>query len=228
VISVVLPALDEEDMVAAAIGSVREEAGEVIVSDGGSSDRTRERAREAGATVLDTPPGRGAQLRHGAAAARGDWLVFLHADTRLDPGWSHALLAVPSASPGGAFRFAIDSPRRAFRVIEWGTRQRCRFLRLPYGDQALFARRGAYDASGGFRPLPLMEDVDFVRRLRRQGPLALLEARALTSPRRWEETGLLRRTLTNWSVMALYTLGASPERLARVYSRRSKKTVSEP
>jgi rSAM/selenodomain-associated transferase 2 len=216
-ISVVVPALDEEDHIRAAVASVRDEAAEVIVADGGSGDRTRERAREAGATVLEAQRGRGAQLQHGAAAARGDWLLFLHADTRLEAGWSHALAVVPAVSPGGAFRLAIDSPRRAYRVIEWGARQRSRFLRLPYGDQALFARRAAYDAIGGIRPLPLMEDVDFVRRLRRLGPLSLLDARALTSPRRWEETGVLRRTLTNWSVITLYTLGRPPERLARLY-----------
>ena len=218
-ISVVVPALDEEDTIAAALASVREEADEVIVADGGSRDRTREQARQAGATVLEAPRGRGAQLQHGAAAARGDWLVFLHADTRLDPGWSRALAAVPTASPGGAFRFAIDSPGRGYRAIEWGTRQRCRFFRLPYGDQALFARRTAYDAIGGFRPLPLMEDVDLVRRLRRLGPLSLLDCRALTSARRWEETGPLRRTLTNWSVLTLYALGVSPQRLAGLYAR---------
>src|SRR5262245_60756974 len=144
-ISVVIPALDEEDGVAAAIASVREEADEVIVADGGSGDRTRERARAAGATVLEAPRGRGAQLGHGGSAARGDWLVFLHADTRLDAGWSHALAAAPARSPGGAFRLAIDSPRRAYRVVEMGTRLRSHLLRLPYGDQALFARRSAYE-----------------------------------------------------------------------------------
>jgi rSAM/selenodomain-associated transferase 2 len=219
VISVVIPALDEEHAIAAAIASVRDDAGEVIVADGGSSDRTRERARDAGATVLDGPRGRGAQLAHGAAAARGEWLVFLHADTRLAAGWSRVLADVPAASPGGAFRLAIDSPRRAYRVIEWGAGMRCRLFRLPYGDQALFARRAAYDAIGGFRPLPLMEDVDFVRRLARLGPLALPATRALTSARRWEETGVVRRTLTNWSVLTLYALGRAPERLQRLYSR---------
>jgi uncharacterized protein len=149
--------------------------------------------------------------RRPAAAARSSATA---PPPRAATGWCSC-----TASPGGAFRFAIDSPRRGYRAIEWGTRQRCRFLRLPYGDQALFARREAYDAIGGFRPQPLMEDVDLVRRLRRLGPLSLLECRALTSPRRWEATGLLRRTLTNWSVMTLYTLGVSPQRLAGLYAR---------
>jgi rSAM/selenodomain-associated transferase 2 len=217
VISAVIPALDEEALVPDAVASVIGEAAEVIVADGGSSDRTREQARTAGATVIESPRGRGAQLHAGARAARGEWLLFLHADTRLDPGWSEALRGLPPATPGGAFRLAVDSPRPAFRVIELGARLRCRLFRLPYGDQALFARRLAYERTGGFRPWPLMEDVDFVRRLGRVGPLALLPQRALTSPRRWQARGILRGTLTNWRVLALYALGRSPESLARIY-----------
>jgi rSAM/selenodomain-associated transferase 2 len=217
-ISVVIPALDEEGSIDAAIASVAAEADEVIVADGGSADATRERARAAGARVVDAPRGRGVQLQHGARAAGGEWLVFLHADTRLEPGWSRCLLRLPETTPGGAFRLRIDSPRRAFRVIELGARLRCRLLRLPYGDQAVFARRAAYERAGGFRPLPLMEDVDFVRRLRRLGPLALPAHRAVTSARRWEARGALSGTLRNWRLMLLYALGRTPERLARLYS----------
>lgn len=216
-ISVVIPTLDEEALIGDAVASVRAEAGEVIVADGGSADATRERARAAGATVIEAPRGRGAQLRRGAEAASGDWLVFLHADTRLDPGWSRALHALPATTSGGAFRFRVDSPRLAFRVIELGARLRSRWLGLPYGDQALFARRDAYERAGGFRPLPLMEDVDFVRRLRRVGRLALLPQRAHTSARRWQERGVLRGTLRNWRVLALYALGRTPESLERIY-----------
>lgn len=219
-ISAVVPTLDEEDFVGDAIASVAREAGEVIVADGGSTDRTRDRARAAGAIVVESSRGRGAQLHAGAGAARGDWLIFLHADTRLGPGWSSAIEALPSATPGGAFRFAVDSPNPAFRLIEMGARLRCRLFHLPYGDQALFARREAYERAGGFRPLPLMEDVDFVRRLARLGPLALLPRPALTSARRWQARGILRGTLRNWRVLALYALGRSPESLARLYERR--------
>lgn len=219
-ISVVIPTLDEEHAVGAAIASVRDEADEVIVTDGGSADRTRERAEQAGARVLPAPRGRGAQLHYGTLVASGDWLLFLHADTRLEPGWSQWVRGLPPSTPGGAFRFAIDSPRRAYRLIEAGARLRCRLFGLPYGDQALFARRGAYERLGGFRPLPLMEDVDFVRRLRRLGPLALLPCRALTSPRRWEARGVLAGTLTNWWTLALYAMGRSPERLQRFYEGR--------
>lgn len=218
----VIPALDEEAGIGAAIASVHDEADEVIVVDGGSRDGTRDRAAAAGARVVVAPPGRGPQQIEGARQARGDWIVFLHADTRLEAGWSRLLHAAPPEVVLVAFRFCVDSPRRAFRLIELGTRLRCRLFRMPYGDQALSVRRAAYDAAGGFAPLPLMEDVDLVRRLRVQGALALSPLRALTSARRWETRGVLRGTLRNWTTMALYALGVSPERLSRRYERLSR------
>jgi len=221
-VSVVIPALDEEAAIADAIASVRDEADEVIVADGGSADATRERAVAAGARVVDAPRGRGTQQIEGARAATGEWIVFLHADTRLDPGWSRWLHEAPAGTALVAFRFAVDSRRRAFRLVELGTRLRCRLLRLPYGDQALSVRRAAYEAAGGFRPLPLMEDVDLVRRLRRVGALRLAPHRALTSGRRWEKRGVLAGTLRNWTTLTLYALGASPERLRRRYERLSR------
>jgi len=215
-VSVIVPALDEAACIAAAIHSVRADA-EVIVADGGSRDGTREQAAAAGARVISSPRGRGPQLRRGAEEATGDWLVFLHADTRLEAGWCEALRRLPGAVVGGAFRLAIDSPRPAYRWIETGVALRCRWLGLAYGDQALFARRAAYEAAGGFPPLPLMEDLAFVRRLRRVGPLAYLGSRAFTSPRRWERHGVVSTLLRNWWTLGLYAAGRSPERLARSY-----------
>jgi rSAM/selenodomain-associated transferase 2 len=218
-ISVVIPALDEEPSVAASIRSVRE-ATEVIVVDGGSRDRTAAVAEAEGARVLSSAPGRGAQLDLGARAARGDWLVFLHADTRLEPGWAEALPALGPEVVGGAFRLAIDSPRGAYRAIERMVRARVRLLRLPYGDQAIFARRESYARAGGFPHQPLMEDVAFVRRLGALGPLAFPAVRAWTSPRRWERRGVLAATARNWLLITLYALGQPPERLARLYRAR--------
>jgi rSAM/selenodomain-associated transferase 2 len=215
-ISVVIPALDEAGSVADAIRSVRG-AEEVLVVDGGSSDATRSVAGAAGARVVDSPRGRGVQLARGAERASGDWLVFLHAETTLEPGWETELRALPQSIVGGAFRFAVASPRPAFRAIEWGVAWRCRLLRLPFGDQGLFARRGAYGSIGGFRPYPLMEDVDFVRRLRRAGRLAFPRTRAFTSPRRWERHGVVGATLRNWWLLAQYAAGRRPEDLARLY-----------
>jgi hypothetical protein len=215
-ISVVIPALDEESRLAAAVRSVRGQA-EVLVVDGGSRDQTRAVAAVEGARVLDSPPGRGRQLDAGARAARGDWLVFLHADTRLESGWAEALQSLPTDVVGGAFRLAIDAPGAGFRVIESGVRVRVRLFRLPYGDQALFARREAYARVGGMPDLPLMEDVAFVARLRRAGRLAFLRPRAFTSARRWERHGLVGATLRNWWLLFLYGIGHPPAQLARRY-----------
>ncbi|HUG52445.1 MAG TPA: TIGR04283 family arsenosugar biosynthesis glycosyltransferase [Vicinamibacteria bacterium] len=215
-ISVVIPALDEEDVIATAVRSVRDQA-EVIVVDGGSHDATREMAEKEGARVLVTGRGRGLQLDAGARAASGEWVVFLHADTRLETGWASALLALPAGVAGGAFELSIDSPRPAFRLIELAVRCRVRLLGLPYGDQALFVRRALYAGTGGVPHLPLMEDVAFVRRLARAGPLAWVPLRARTSARRWERLGVVATTLRNWSLIALYGAGVPAERLARLY-----------
>jgi rSAM/selenodomain-associated transferase 2 len=217
-ISVVIPALDEGERLPAAIRSVRADA-EVIVVDGGSADATRAVAAAEGARLLESPPGRGQQLDTGARAAAGEWLVFLHADTRLEAGWSDALAALPADVAGGAFRLAIDSPAAGFRLVERAVRARVRLLALPYGDQAIFARREVYERVGGFPHLPLMEDVAFVARLRAAGRLAFPPVRAFTSARRWEAHGILGATLRNWWLLALYAVGQPPERLARLYGR---------
>jgi rSAM/selenodomain-associated transferase 2 len=218
-ISVVIPALDEEAQVAAAVRSVRDQA-EVIVVDGGSADRTAEVAAAEGARVLQSPRGRGRQLDAGAREAGGEWIVLLHADTWLEEGWAAALRGLPPDVVGGAFRFAVDSGRPAYRVLERGVAARCRLFGMPYGDQGIFARRRTYEAVGGIPHLPLMEDVTFVRRLGRAGRLAFPPVRAFTSARRWERQGIVVTTLKNWSLVAWYALGASPERLARVYEGR--------
>lgn len=215
-LSVVIPTLNEEKCVGDAVSSVGGLA-EVIVVDGGSDDATVEAARRAGARVLESPRGRGVQLDRGARAAMGEWLVFLHADTRLEHGWADALASLPDDVVGGAFRFAVDSPRRAYRIIEAGVALRCRLFHLPFGDQGIFVRRAIYGMIGGFPPFPLMEDLAFARRLSRTGRMAFPQVRAFTSARRWEEGGVMATTLRNLGLQALYTAGLSPERLARLY-----------
>jgi rSAM/selenodomain-associated transferase 2 len=219
-VSVVIPALDEERHLAAAIQSVRADA-EVIVVDGGSRDTTREIAAREGARVLQAPNGRGRQLDEGARAATGEWLVFLHADTTLESGWADAIGALSPDVAGGAFRLAVDSTRAGFRAVERGVRLRLRLFALPYGDQGIFARREVYARIGGIPHLPLMEDVAFVARLRGAGRLAFPPVRAFTSPRRWDRYGIVGTTLRNWSLLARYAAGQSPERLARRYGRGS-------
>jgi rSAM/selenodomain-associated transferase 2 len=219
-ISVVIPALDEAGRVGRAVLSARE-ADEILVVDGGSLDATCAEALAAGARVVQAPACRGIQLDRGAREARGDWLVFLHADTCLEAGWAEALRSLPARVPGGAFRLQIDSERRALRWIEAAVAIRTRLLHLPFGDQALCARRWAYERIGGFRPWPLMEDVRFARSLGRLGPLARLPQRACTSGRRWERRGLWTATMENCWLLALYAAGRSPARLAQAYYGRS-------
>jgi rSAM/selenodomain-associated transferase 2 len=217
-LSVIIPTLDEEACIARAVRSVRD-AAEVIVVDGDSHDGTLRVAESEGAVVLTMAPGRGGQLHAGARRAHGDWLVFLHADTWLEPGWAEALRALEPALVGGAFRFAIDSARLGYRVVEASVTLRCRVFQLPYGDQGLFVRREVYEGIGGFPPIPLMEDVAFVRRLSRAGRLAFPGVRAFTSPRRWERRGILSTTVRNWWLLGQYAAGRPPEELAKSYDR---------
>jgi rSAM/selenodomain-associated transferase 2 len=193
---------------------------EVIVVDGGSCDETASIARAAGARVIDAARGRGIQLASGAAAASGDWLLFLHADCFLETGWEgavHAFLTAPKAADrAGYFDFALDdaapAARRVERIVAW----RCRVLRLPYGDQGLLIARSLYDTVGGFAPMALMEDVDLVRRLghRRLAPIG---ARCVASARRYRRDGYWRRPLRNLFCLSLYFAGVPPDRIARLY-----------
>lgn len=194
--------------------------GEVIVADGGSTDGTVAEAERRGARVVGAAAGRGAQLAAGAVAAAGDWLLFLHADTRLDPGSTPAIrdfMAATGADPRAAvFRFVLDDDAPAARRLEAVVRWRCRFLGLPYGDQGLLISRGFYESLGGFDAMPLMEDVDFVRRIGRRR-LVTLDADAVTSAARYRRGGYLRRPARNALCLGLYFLGLPPHRLLRLY-----------
>ena len=221
-ISVIIPTLDAAEELPGALAAL---AGsgllrEIIVSDGGSRDDTVAIAAAAGAGVVTAPRGRGIQLIAGAAAATGDWLLFLHADCRLAPGWERAaaeFIARPGASdPAGYFTFALDDPGPAARRLEWIVAWRCRALALPYGDQGLLIPRGLYDAVGGFAPIPLMEDVDLIRRLGRHR-LAPIAAQAISSARRYRRDGYLRRPLRNLLCLSLYFAGVPSRHIARLY-----------
>jgi rSAM/selenodomain-associated transferase 2 len=220
-IAVVIPTLEEEDRIAHAIESARAPGVEIIVADGGSRDATRARAAAAGARVLEAAPGRAAQLAAGARATEADAILFLHADTRLAPGWADAVraaLADPGAA-GGAFAFRFAESGLRLRLLEWGVRVRLALGGLPYGDQALFARRSALEAIGGVPAAPIMEDLDLVRALRRRGRLALLPLPATTSARRHLERGVLRTALRNLLALLGWSLGLDRARLAAWYRR---------
>ena len=221
-ISVIIPTLNAAGELPGCLAALEgsELIAEIMVSDGGSCDETVAIAKAAGARVLVGPCGRGVQLIAGAATTTGDWLLFLHADCRLRPGWEDAaakFVEEPStAGRAGYFGFALDDPdpaaRRLERVVAW----RCRALGLPYGDQGLLIARGLYDAVGGFAPIPLMEDVDLARRLGRHR-LAPIAAQAVSSARRYRRDGYLRRSLRNLLCLSLYFAGVSPARIARLY-----------
>jgi rSAM/selenodomain-associated transferase 2 len=217
-ISVVIPTLGEQETIETAIASVRGALApcQVIVADGGSTDRTRELAEAAGAVVVDAPGTRAEALNAGARLATGDALLFLHADTTLPAGAGAAVRSTLARADGGAFSVRFDERPRIARLAaaSYG-----RLHRGVYGDQAIFVTRAAFDRAGGYRPLPIMEDFDLVRRLRRTGRVVVLADAVTTSARRQRAHGEIRTFLTVAAIKLLYRLGVSPARLARAYRR---------
>jgi rSAM/selenodomain-associated transferase 2 len=216
VLSAVVPTLNAAGTLPGALAPLTGAGCEIVVADGGSTDATRQIAEKAGARVIESPPGRGVQLRAGCAAASGDWLLVLHADTRLGPGWEAAAQEhmARAADRAGYFRLAFDDPSAVARLWERGVRWRAEVLHLPYGDQGLLIARSLYEAVGGFPAWPLMEDVDMVRRLGAER-LAPLTATAITSADKYRRDGWMRRSLGHWVTLARWRLGADPAVLAR-------------
>lgn len=223
-ISVIIPTLNAGDELPGCLAALGEGlvAGlirELVVSDGGSTDATRQIAEAAGAVLLTGPASRGGQLRRGAAAARGEWLLVLHADTQLAPGWAGAVadhLERPGAPPG-YFRLAFRARGAMPALVAGWANLRARLFALPYGDQGLLLRRADYDRAGGYPDQMLMEDVALVRALGR--PLAALPAEARTSAARYQRAGWLRRGARNLWTLLRYILGADPAALALRYRR---------
>jgi rSAM/selenodomain-associated transferase 2 len=227
-ISVVIPTLNAEShlartfsaLVPAAVsGLVRE----VIIADGGSTDRTADIAEEAGATFITAERGRGHQLGAGARLARSRWLLFLHADTVLQPPWEEEAARFMATVDRGerppaasVFRFALDDSGLAARFLEAAVHCRNLIFNLPYGDQGLLIPRSLYDAVGGFPPLALMEDVAMIRRIGR-GRIVRLRAKALTSARRYRRDGYARRMARNLTCLTLFYLNVPARYLVRLY-----------
>jgi rSAM/selenodomain-associated transferase 2 len=226
-ISVIIPTLNDEANLTATLtalvpAAVEGFVREVIVVDGGSQDRTAEIADQAGAAVITAPANRGAQLRAGASAARHPWLLFLNADTVLDDGWEREagqfmerVETGRERRPAAAFRFALDDEGFAPRVLEGLVRLRCLAVGLPYGDQGLLIPRQHYDEAGGYRPMPLMEDLDLVRRIGGRR-VKLLRTRAIGNATRYRRDGYLRRALANQAQRTLYALHLAPAGTAQV------------
>ena len=222
-ISVVIPALNAQADLARSLSCTRVPGVERIVVDGGSTDGTPQSARFLRADrVVLTRAGRALQLQAGYEESHGEVVLFLHADTRLEDGWQEAIaraLEDPRVQ-GGAFRLRFDSSRWVYRPLEWLARVRSRLLGLPYGNQALFARRKLLAQIGGIPQTPIFEDADIAREIREHGRLALLSLRAFASPRRYEAEGVVRTLRRSALAWVGYVVDFDRERLARWYGRR--------
>ena len=231
-LSVVIPTLNAASSLPSTLAALEQwrEAGhdlKILIADAGSTDAGPVIARAAGAKIIRCEKGRGSQLAAGGAAANSDWLLFLHADTKLADGWVDAVLGFTSKAPGGsktgvppelaaAFRFKLDDPDPRARRIEKLARWRSHRLGLPYGDQGLLISRTFYNSLGGFRALGLMEDVDFARRIGRKR-LVELDVPAMTSSVRYRRDGWVKRPLRNLIILSLYFLGLPQNLLQRLY-----------
>ena len=222
--SIIIPVLNEAAAIGGTLDRLRrlELSGEaeILVVDGDPAGGTLEAVAGDDVRKIRSPKGRARQMNAGASHAGGEILLFLHADTLLPPD---ALLLVAAAmadrgAVGGAFDLAFASPRPAFKVIAAVASCRSRLTRIPFGDQAIFLRRDCFQRIGGYREIPIMEEVELMGRIRRRGErIVIIDRPVLTSPRRWEKEGLLCCTLRNWLLQLLFRFGVAPERLAKLY-----------
>ena len=219
-ISVIIPTLNEELTLEKSLISARNSRDvEIIVSDGGSLDKTVAIAKRLADKVISSPAGRGMQLNRGADASSGDILLFLHADSILPEGWDDLVRETLNDAriSGGAFSFALSRGSLPFSFISFMANFRSRFFKLPYGDQAIFVRREIFEKLGGFREILIMEDLELVKSIGRCGTVKILNLPVITSSRRWDKEGWIKTILRNQLLLFLYHLGVSPERLYRFY-----------
>ena len=222
-VSLVIPVLNEARRINEAIAGIRAIDGhvELIVVDGSPEGETVRAITDNGVIRLTSSRGRASQMNRGASQAKGEALLFLHADTDLPLQAFERIESILADDRfvGGAFDLEIGDKGAAFRMIGWLASLRSRLTRIPYGDQAIFLRRNYFNELGGFRDMPIMEDVDLMRRVRRAGGrICIVKDRVRTSSRRWRKEGILRCTLRNRTLMLLYLLGVAPEKLARRYT----------
>ena len=222
-ISVIIPVLNEAQGINDVIAHIRSQAAvdavEIIVVDGNPAGNTIKAISHPGIITAVAEKGRGSQMNCGAIRATGDILLFLHADTFLPPNaFSCIRKCMAVGHVGGAFDLGIDTRKRIFRITERYVAWRTRLMRIPFGDQAIFVRRNYFERIGGYRDIPIMEDVDLMRRIRQRGDaICVIPEKVMTSARRWEKEGVVFATFRNWMLQFLYFIGVSPERLARFY-----------
>lgn len=219
-VSIIIPVLNEESTIASTLEALRRlHSWEIIVVDGGSTDKTRDRAAKEGVVLAASPPGRARQMNLGASLARGDVLLFLHADTLLPPSGVQDVLSAleDPRCVGGRFDLRLDGGGWIFSIIGFLISLRSRLSKVATGDQAIFVRRKVFEEIGGFPDIPLMEDIAFSRMLKKRGRVACLRSRVVTSARRWEKEGVWRTIFRMWILKLLFLAGVSPFRLRRFY-----------
>jgi len=224
-VSIIIPVLNEAETIGRTISQFQNAApkdagAEIIVVDGDMAGSTLRAVKDPGVITAVSPRGRASQMNHGAGLASGDILLFLHADTLLPAGAPSKIAAALSGARAewGAFDLGIASSRLAYRIIEASVRIRTAVTRIPYGDQAIFLTRDLFHRAGGFPPIPIMEDVALMRRIRKLGAAGCrIPEKVATSPRRWQREGILYCTLRNWLLVTCFFLGARPETLAKYY-----------
>ena len=221
-ISIIIPTLNEAGNIKAAIASTQSSTNvEVIVVDGGSKDDTVEIAKSLCVKVISAPAGRACQMNAGALVASGEILLFLHADTLLPPEFDlmvRTSLYQPT-TVAGAFTLRINASLWSLRLVEWGVNWRSHFLQMPYGDQAIFLTKKIFYQIGNFPELPIMEDFELMRRLKRIGSITIISVSVVTSVRRWQQKGVFKTTLINQIVIIAYLFGVSPKRIVDWYRR---------
>ncbi|MEA5506711.1 TIGR04283 family arsenosugar biosynthesis glycosyltransferase [Halotia wernerae UHCC 0503] len=222
-ISIIIPTLNEGENIKAAIATTQPSTNiEVIVVDGGSQDDTVAITQSLGVKLISSLPGRAGQMNTGAIAASGEILLFLHADTRLPIGFDEMIRTAlqQPRTVAGAFTLQINDPSWGLRLVERGVYWRSHFLQMPYGDQAIFLTTAVFQQIGNFPELPIMEDFELIRLLRRIGRIVILPVPVVTSARRWLQKGIVKTTLLNQIVIIAYFLGISPERIRNWYRQK--------
>ena len=220
-VSVIIPVLNERDLIAPAVGSAQSAgADEVVVVDGGSADGTIEVAEKQGVQIVSSLPGRGIQQNCGAQTSTGNVLLFLHADCQLSHDTINQVRGAAqfTDAPWGGFEQRIPAEGRMYRWLEKGNSWRARKRKLVYGDQGIWLSRQVFEQVDGFPNIPLMEDVVISNRLRRVSSPIILPGPIVISPRRWKQNGVIRQTLTNWSLYGMFKTGVSPKRLSKFYN----------